>query len=118
MLEELICRIFYSRNEAHLAHWKASTLSEHLALGDYYDEVIEKLDKLVEAYQGSFGLIKDLPKKEHEEMDILARLQDDAKFINKNRSEIARKVAALENIVDEIMDLYLTTIYKLKFLKS
>jgi hypothetical protein len=34
--------------------------------------------------------------------------------MSKNRSKIASGVPALENIVDEIVGLYLSTIYKLK----
>ena len=117
MLEELICRTFYSRNEAHLAHWRTKSFAEHKALDEFYNGVIEAIDEIVEAYQGSFGIIKKLPEEEYKEMEILDRLQDDAKWINKNRSKIARNVPSLENLVDELTDLYLTTIYKLKFLK-
>lgn len=118
MIEELISRVFLTRNLAHLAHWRTKNYAEHVALGDFYDGVIDKLDGLVEAYQGSFGLIKEVPEEDDSmyDMEILEVLQEDAKFLNKNRSEIARKVPSLENIVDEITDLYLSTIYKLKFL--
>lgn len=118
MLEELIARVFCTRNMAHIAHWKTKSYAEHVALGDFYDDAIDTIDKLVEAYQGSFGLIKDVPEEDDSMYGkpILDVLQEDAKFINKNRSKIARNVASLENIVDELTDLYLTTIYKLKFL--
>ena len=118
MLEELICRTFYTRNEAHLAHWRTKSFAEHKALDEFYNGVIETIDEIVEAYQGSFGLIKDVPEEDDSMYGkpILDVLQEDAKFINKNRSKIARNVASLENIVDELTDLYLTTIYKLKFL--
>lgn len=53
MIEELISRIFKTRNQAHLSHWKTKSFSEHKALGSFYDDVIDKLDDLVEACQGS-----------------------------------------------------------------
>lgn len=115
MIEELISRAFKTRNQAHLMHWKTKSYAEHQALGSFYDDLIDVLDKLVEACQGSKGLIGhvDLSCKD-ESVEIVKCLSDDANWISKNRSKIAHNVPALENIVDEIVGLYLTTIYKLK----
>lgn len=115
MIEDLISKVFASRNAAHLAHWNTRSFAEHMALGDFYDGVIDLLDKLVEAYQGYYGLVGDVPTGSSKP-DIKAQLTLDAAWINQNRTKIAKGVASLENIVDEISDLYLTTLYKLKFL--
>lgn len=114
-MEELIARIFKTRNQAHLAHWKTKSYAEHQALGSFYDDLIDALDKLVEACQGSKGIIGhvDLSCKD-ESVDIIKCLTEDANWISKNRSKIAHNVPALENILDEIVGLYLTTLYKLK----
>lgn len=118
MIEELIIRVFSTRNAAHLAHWKTKSYSEHVALGDFYDSTVDILDGLVEAYQGCFGLVSvDEKAKASEKTDIVARIQDDAEFMNENRSEICRDVPALENILDTLVDKHLTTVYKLKNLK-
>lgn len=118
MIEELVSRVFCTRNMAHLAHWRTKSYAEHKALDEFYNGLIESIDELVEAYQGSFGLLKEIPEEDDSMYGkpILDVLQEDAKYLNKNRSKIARNVASLENIVDEITDLYLSTIYKLKFL--
>lgn len=115
MIEELVARVFRTRNQAHLAHWKTKSYAEHKALGSFYDDVIDALDGLVEACQGSKGIIGnvDLSCKD-ESVDIIKCLTDDANFISKNRAKIAHGVPALENILDEIVALYLKTIYKLK----
>lgn len=115
MVEELVARVFRTRNQAHLSHWKTKSYAEHQALGSFYDEVIDILDKLVEACQGSKGIIGhvDLSCKD-ESIDIVKMLVDDANYVSKNRSKIAYGVPAIENIVDELVGLYLTTIYKLK----
>ena len=114
-MEELIARIFKTRNQAHLAHWKTKSYAEHQALGEFYDSLIDLLDKLVEACQGSKGIIGhvDLSCKD-ESVEIVKCLTEDANWISKNRSKVAHSVPALENILDEIVALYLTTIYKLK----
>ena len=115
MLEELIARAFRTRNQAHLQHWKTKSFAEHKALGSFYEKLIDVLDKLVEAAQGSKGIIGhvDVSCKD-ESVECIKMLTDDANWISKNRSKIASGVPALENIVDEIVGLYLTTLYKLK----
>ena len=47
MIEDLVSRAFAIRNAAHLAHWATKSFSEHMALGSFYDEVIEKIDGIV-----------------------------------------------------------------------
>ncbi len=115
MIEELVARVFKTRNQAHLAHWKTKSYAEHKALGSFYDNVIDTLDKLVEACQGSKGIIGhvDLSCKD-ESVDIIKCLTDDANWISKCRAKIAHGVPAIENIVDELVGVYLATLYKLK----
>ena len=114
MIEELISRVFWTRNLSHIAHWATKSYAQHMALGDFYDSIIETLDKIVEAYQGKVGLVKpylDTPKAPTE---LISHLQDDTDWIAANRSSIAAKCSAIENLVDELLDTYLTTLYKLK----
>ena len=114
-IEELVAKVFASRNTTHLAHWRTKSFAEHIALGDFYEDVIETVDKLVECYQGNFGLIKEVPDVEQAHNgDVVKLLSNDVAWIAKNRSKIARNVAALENIVDELTGLYLKTLYKLE----
>lgn len=115
MIEQLIARTFASRNCAHLTHWKTRSLAEHLATGEFYDEVTDIVDNLVECYQGNFGLIKDVQLSTHQG-DILTCLEADAIWIAENEDEITGEVDALENILQELLGLYLKTVYKLKFL--
>ena len=54
MIEQLISQVFYARNVSHWQHWRATgtgSYAKHQALGSFYDDVIEALDSLVEAYQ-------------------------------------------------------------------
>ena len=115
MIEELVARVFSTRNQAHLAHWKTKSYAEHQALGSFYDDLIDTIDKLVEACQGSKGIVGhvDLSSKD-ESVDIIKRLTEDANWISKNRAKIGYGVPALENIIDELVGLYLSTLYKLK----
>ncbi len=116
MAPELICRVFCSRNAAHLAHWRTKSFAEHSALGSFYDDVVDALDKFVEAYMGARGKVIDqfdIPATPQVK-EILKHLSEEVNWINQNREAIADEVPALENIVDEIAGIYLSTIYKLK----
>lgn len=115
MIEELIARCFRTRNQAHLSHWKTKSYAEHQALGSFYDDLIDTLDKLVEACQGSRGIIGHVDLScEDESIDIIKMLSDDANWVSKHRTKLGHGVPAIENIVDELVGVYLTTIYKLK----
>lgn len=114
MIEELIAKVFCARNETHLAHWRTKSFAQHMALGDFYDGVIDLLDTLVEAYQGNFGIIGKVKYETEEYDDCVKCLTEQVTWIANHRSQIAQEVDALENIVDEITGLYLKTLYKLE----
>lgn len=120
MIEELISRVFYARNVAHFEHWRAKgdgSFAKHMSLGEFYDDVIDAIDKLVEAYQGAFELIGNIPAPKVSERDVLKLLEADADWIEENHESICKRNRAVGNLVDGVTDTYLTTIYKLRNLK-
>ena len=116
MLEELVSRVFAARNAAHLAHWRTKSYAQHIALGDFYDGAIDKIDGIVEAVQGATAkIIGSVSLNAVDGMaDPLKKMMDDCNWIATNREKIAQGVPAIENLLDDLCDLYLTTIYKLK----
>ena len=117
MIEDLIARVFYSRNLAHVTHWKTQSFSQHMSLGEFYGNVIEKLDDLVERFQGRFELIGAVPAPAIAEGDILTHLVAEAAWIEANRDDIAQGVSEIGNLIDELSGVYLEAIYKLRNLK-
>lgn len=117
MIEDLIARVFYARNVAHFEHWRASGVggyARHMALGDFYDKVIDALDSLVEAYQGAFELVGTIPTTKTKADDILLILIEDSEWIEKNHEKVCKGNRAVANLVDGVTGVYLTTIYKLR----
>ena len=117
MIEELVSHVFALRNAAHLAHWATKSFSEHKALGNLYDDLIDKIDNIVEAYQGYYGLIGEvrimmMPK---DRMADLVRTE--LAWIQQNREKIAKKNTMIENLIDDLMQTYSSTHYKLVNLK-
>lgn len=120
MIEQLISRVFYARNVAHFEHWRATgagSYAKHKALGKFYDEVIEALDSLVEAYQGAFELIGDIPAPSTSAKDVLNLLEEDAAWIEEHHEEVCQGNRAVANLIDGVTGVYLSTIYKLRNLK-
>ncbi len=115
-MEELIARALATRNAAHLAHWRACCLATHTALGEFYDALLDVLDKLVEAYQGAFDLIGDVKLEQPKVKDIIAHLEADMLWIGKHRAKITGGLPALDNILQELEGVYLKALYKLKHL--
>ena len=114
MIEELVGRVFCSRDCAHLAHWKSKSYSQHMALGSFYDDVIEAIDSIVEVYQGNFGLIGPCSITCKTPADIVKTLREDAGWIVANRLKISKGLTPVENLLDSLLEIYFQTIYKLQ----
>ena len=117
MIEALISRVFYARNLAHFEHWRTKSFSQHSALGDFYDGVIDALDALVEAHQGANGIIGSVPAPDSPKGAILEALEADADWIEKNHEQVCGGNRAIANLLDNVTAVYLTAIYKLKNLR-
>lgn len=119
MIAQFIAVLFLARDIAHREHLRVSgagSFAKHMALGSFYEEVIELADSLAEAYQGRHGIIKNMPLLDNEfDGEIVSSIQKQLKWIESNRFKAVDKDdTALQNIIDEIVALYLSTLYKLK----
>lgn len=113
-----VALLFLSRDAAHKAHLNASTYSEHVALGSFYDELIDLADSFTEAWMGrNLQKIGDLPDLPSQKGEILPVLKRHLAIIEDIRDFVPDEDTALNNIIDEIVALYLSTLYKLTFLK-
>jgi len=89
-----------------------------MALNTFYNEIIEHADSFAEAYQGRYGLIGPISLQSAKKTaNIIDFLQGQLTDIERNRYEVCDKSeTALQNLIDEIVELYLSTLYKLRFL--
>lgn len=115
---DFIGALFLARDVAHSVHLNTRSFAKHKALGSFYDKVVDLADSFAETYQGRHGLIGPISLMSAKKTsNILDFLEDQLSEIEKGRFEIVSEDdTALQNIIDEIVALYLTTIYKLKFL--
>lgn len=122
MIGQFIALLFLARDLTHREHLRVSgsgSYARHVALGEFYASIIELADTLAEAYQGRHGIVKDMPLLENEYGDdIVEVLERQLKWLEANRYKAVEKDdSALQNIVDEIISRYLSTLYKLKHLQ-
>lgn len=113
---ELVARCFAARTAAHMAHLKTRSYATHVALNDFYDEVVDRADAFAECYQGVYGVITTYPPCElcSGELQPVKELRE---WLAKNRSDASRGQSELGNLIDEITALCDRTIYKLVNLK-
>lgn len=114
----LIAALFLARDIAHREHLKVEgpgSYARHIALGDFYEGIVDLADELCETYQGCFDCILEIPLAAHEgNPDILETLTGQRDWIRQARYEaIPREETPLQNVIDEVELLYFRTIYKL-----
>ena len=110
--------LFLARDVAHSVHLNTRSYSKHKALRHFYEDIVGLADKFAEAYQGRNGLIGPIilmsAKKTN---NIIEFLQDSMAELEGCRYEMCDKSdTPIQNIIDEIIGLYLSTLYKLRFL--
>lgn len=121
---KFVSKILESREIAHIMHLKAvggdSSNAQHEALENYYEDIVDFIDNLVEIYQGQYGILEnyELMEDEVKTEDAIQYFTDLAEYI-KNTKKVAflEEDTHLFNIIDEIVALIYKTLYKLKFLK-
>lgn len=115
---DFVGALFLARDVAHSVHLNTRSYAKHVALQSFYDGVVELADKFAEAYQGRHGLIGPISLMSAKKTNnIIEFLQDSMAELEACRYEVCDKTdTPIQNIIDEIIGLYLSTLYKLRFL--
>lgn len=83
-----------------------------MALGEYYQKIIELTDSFAEAYSGCYGKIKNFPENFHNAKDPDKYMESISEYVKKNRKAMPDETQ-LQNIIDEIAGLIDSIIFKL-----
>ena len=115
---DFVGMLFLARDVTHSVHLNTRSYAKHKALGGFYDKVVDLADDFAEAYQGRHGLIGPITLMSAKKTsNIVEFLQDQLAEIEANRYKFCDKEeTSIQNIIDEIVALYLSTLYKLRFL--
>ena len=116
--EKFIGMLFLARDVTHSVHLNTRSYSKHKALQKFYENIIDRADTFAEAYQGRHGLIGPISLMSAKKTEnVVAFLEDQLAELEAMRYDVCDKAdAPLQNLIDGIIELYLSTLYKLRFL--
>jgi len=110
--------LFLARDVTHSVHLNTRSFSKHEALNIFYNRIIGAADDFAEAYQGRHGLMVPIMLHSAKKIsNVIEFLEDSLKEIEDCRYEVADKSdSSLQQLIDNIIETYLRTLYKLRFL--
>jgi DNA-binding ferritin-like protein len=110
--------LFLARDVTHSVHLNTRSYSKHKALQKFYESIIDLADSFAEAYQGRHGLMGPISLQSAKKTtNVIDFLQNQLEEIEADRYKICDETdSAIQNLIDEIIALYLSTLYKLRFL--
>jgi DUF1680 family protein len=102
----------------HSVHLNTRSYSKHKALNIFYERIVGAADDFAEAYQGRHGLIGPITLHSAKKTsNIIEFLEDSLAEIEAARYEVCDKTdSSLQQLIDNIIEIYLRTLYKLRFL--
>jgi hypothetical protein len=117
--QETVSKLLHSRTQSHIFHLQSSSYAEHEALNDYYDDIVDLIDELVESYQGEYEVLK---KYDNYTLNMYKNTQQVISFFEKLAEDVEdlRSVTDgnfLQGKLDDVLELINSTLYKLKNLK-
>ena len=115
---EFVGLFFLARDVTHSVHLNTRSYAKHKALQEFYEEIVELADGFAEAYQGRHGLIGPISLQSAKKTsNVVEFLQNQVEEIETVRYTVCSKTdTPLQNLIDGIVELYLSTLYKLRFL--
>lgn len=116
-LENLIVTLFSARDMAHKLHLLTSSLSQHLALEEFYNGIVPLADELAEVAQGKGGLLTGLLNSQTDvpfTCDPVTFSKELNEYLDKlGHARVPASNGPLNNIYDEIRALSRRMNYKL-----
>ena len=98
-------------------HLQTNKYSKHMALDEYYTEMPDKVDDLIEAWQAENDIVEDyVCILKAEDYDAVGYLEELKKIVKEGRSLM--NSSELESLCDDCLSLIDSTLYKLKHLKE
>lgn len=115
----LMSLLMAARPQGHIYHLQCTEFSKHIALDEFYKGIGKLTDKIIEVYQGTFGIVGGYK---------LGPMREDGKpiiWLTELRSQIQdlryqavpKEYTNIHNEIDNAVSLIDQVLYKLKNLK-
>lgn len=117
---DVASKLFHARTQIHVYHLQTKSYSQHKALNEFYDGILDLTDAYIETIQGKLGMIltgyKTYPLLEdNNPIKFLSQLKIDIENYRINTLN-KKEYNNIDNQMQVIVDLIESTLYKLKFL--
>ena len=118
-VNNLIAKLFEVRQVSHQVHLQTDSYAAHKALNNFYDNLLELTDSLIETFQGQYGIVEkyEIKNLNIDKGEIVNYLEESVKIVMVGHKAFSENDTHLHNILDEIVGLFYSTLYKLKYLK-
>jgi hypothetical protein len=117
---EFLSTLNSAKQQTIFWHNQTTNYSEHKALNGFYDEILERLDGLVESVAGIYGRPQGYSVVEPTDWistdDTIAYFQNLYKYVETERHNIYQE-SWIQNQIDNISELIAQTIYLLTLRK-
>jgi len=115
---DFIGMLFLARDVTHSIHLNTRSYAKHKALQKFYENIIDLADDFAETAQGRYGLIGPISLMSAKKTtNVIEFLEGQLAEIEEARYSICDKTdTPLQQLIDNIVELYLKTLYKLKYL--
>lgn len=115
---EFVGLLFLARDVTHSVHLNTRSYSKHKALNIFYERIVGVTDDFAETYQGRYGLIGPITLHSAKKTtNVIEFLEDSLKEIEDARYKVCDKDdSTMQQLIDNIIEVYLRTLYKLRFL--
>lgn len=121
VIAEFVGLLLHSATVTHFMHLQAQgegSYARHIALGDYYDSIVDLVDSLAESIQGAYDeIITPYPPSFGvPEAEPLEYMQTIREYVRKKRVQMPQD-SEIQNEIDTIATLVNSTCYKLMQLR-
>ena len=107
--------LFHARQQAHFWHLDTKSYSEHKCLENFYTEILELIDELLEEYMGKGNRIdfKGVRMTFHayDRAKMIEYFKKLARYVNRAKKSLKPGDGNLSNVMDEILGLINKTLY-------
>ena len=119
-LEEFFGTLQQATVEGWKSHLKTDKYSKHIALNEFYEDIVELVDTLIEDYMGLYGKVEDYVNlMSTDEIGAVEYLEELHDLVKSGRKDLFKEEdTELASDIDAILSLIDSTLYKLKELKE
>lgn len=113
-IQEFFGTLLAASEQVHKSHLKTKKYASHIAMNEFYDDIIDTVDTLIEAYQGLHGIVDDYKNTLTCDGDDCIKYLEDLLQLTRDGREQYCNESELESLCDDVLVLIDSTLYKLK----